>query len=64
MEDINWCEFFQGIESNPTAIVRPITIRQFYQAKEHLNNCDVCYNRSERVLSKAPKVEIKGFTVN
>jgi len=61
---MDFCKYFREIEQDPTALTPPITIKQFYEAKEHLNSCDVCYNRSERVLSKAPKVEIKGFTVN
>lgn len=54
---LDFCKFFQDIEANPTAIVPRLTVRQFYQAKEHLAGCDACYNRVERVNARAPKQE-------
>jgi hypothetical protein len=55
MNDINWCEFFQKIEKDPSAITPRITIRQILQARNHVYDCDVCFNRTERILAKAPK---------
>jgi len=54
-EPINWCTYFANIEENPKAITPKLTVRQFMEAREHLHRCDVCFNRSERVLAAAPK---------
>lgn len=54
----NYCEFFKNIEENPSAIVKGLTVRDFYNARAHLYNCDVCFNRSERVIAQAPKETI------
>ncbi len=49
---IDWCKFFANIEANPKAYPPRLTVRQQLQAREHLYGCDVCFNRSERVLAK------------
>jgi len=58
-----WCTFFAAIEANPKEIIKPnLTIREMFEAKDHLNNCDVCYNRSLRVLEQDEKSnKIRGF---
>lgn len=61
----DWCEFFRAIEADPTAITPQITVREYLQAREHLGSCDVCYNSSERVLSKySQKDKPIGFNTN
>lgn len=61
----DFCQFFAAIEKDPTALIAGITVRDQLQAAEHLSNCDACYNRSERVLAKAPKpTVIDSFTKN
>lgn len=52
---MDWCTFFSNIERDPAAITPRITIRQMLEAKNHLQSCDLCYDRSERVLAKEPK---------
>lgn len=49
---MNWCEFFAKIEENPSALIKGLTVRDYYEMRDHMNNCDVCYNVTERVLSK------------
>lgn len=56
-EPVDWCSYFANIEKDPTVITPSITVRQFYQAKQHVQDCDVCFNRAERVLARAPKEE-------
>jgi hypothetical protein len=56
MQDpIDFCKYFADIERDPRAHPPRLTIRQFYAAREHVQNCDNCYNRTERVLARAPK---------
>ncbi len=50
----NMCEFFQKIEENPDAIVTGLTIRDCLLLRAHLETCDICFNRSQRVLAKEP----------
>lgn len=52
---MDWCKFFADIEKDPTAKVPDITVRQLFQAKEHVQGCDSCFNRTERTLAKQPK---------
>ena len=49
-----WCEWFRKIEEDPFAIVHNVTPRLLIEAKEHINSCDTCYMRHNRVLAKAP----------
>lgn len=55
IDPVDFCKYFSDIEADPSAIAPRLTIRQFLQAREHIYGCDVCFNRSERVLVKAPK---------
>ncbi len=50
----NMCEFFQKIEENPDAMVTGLTIRDYLQLRAHLETCDTCFNRSQRVLAQEP----------
>lgn len=52
---IDWCSYFKKLEDDPSAMTPNITVREFMQAREHLYGCDACFNRSERVIAKAPK---------
>lgn len=52
---IDFCKFFSDIEANPEAITPQLTIRQFFQARVHVYNCDTCFNAAQRVLAQAPK---------
>jgi hypothetical protein len=55
VEKMDWCKYFRDIEDNPKAITPRITVRQLFEARDHLSGCDVCNNRMERVAAKAPK---------
>ncbi len=61
---MDFCKFFSDIEKDPTAIVPPMTVRQLLEAREHVMGCDTCFNRTERVLKKAPKKSDIGFFPN
>lgn len=50
--DRDWCKFFADIEADPLAKVGPMTIRDHIMAKDHIQDCDVCFNSTERVLAK------------
>lgn len=52
---MDWCKFFADIEANPYGITPRITVRQLYEAQEHVRNCDSCNLRVERVNARAPK---------
>lgn len=56
---MDYCEFYRNIEKDPTAIVPKMTVGQWFEAREHLFNCESCYLSSERVLAKAPQPKIK-----
>lgn len=60
----DWCKYFADIEADPTALTPQITVREYLQARDHLQNCDVCFNSSERVLSKYSKNKTIGFNTN
>jgi len=62
-DKIDYCKFFSDIEKDPTALVPALTVRQYLEARDHVMNCDNCFNRTERVLQKAPKNGI-GFNTN
>lgn len=55
----DWCQFFKDIEKNPYKIVKRLTVRDFFEIKEHINGCDSCFESIDRVLAKAPKEENK-----
>lgn len=55
MEKMDWCKYFRDIEANPEAITPRITVRQLFEARDHLMGCDTCHNRMERVTAKEPK---------
>ncbi len=48
------CDFFKKVEENPSAIVTGLTIRDYLLLRAHLEGCNVCFNRSQRVLAKEP----------
>lgn len=61
----DFCRFFQKIEENPFEKIHGMTIGDFQKAKEHIRNCDPCYNRTQRTLAKAPKPTLAdGFGEN
>lgn len=49
-----WCEWFADIEAAPENIVSGMTIRDVIAARDHLVNCDVCYDAMERLAAKTP----------
>lgn len=51
---VDWCKYFQDIERDPRAITPRITVRQWLEARNHIQNCDPCSNRVDRVLASAP----------
>lgn len=59
----DYCKFFQTIEENPQEEVE-VTVREMIEAEEHLRGCDACFNRSERILAKAPKEQSPLFGEN
>lgn len=52
---VDFCKYFSDIEKDPTAHPPRLTIRQFFEAREHLQNCDNCSNRVDRVMASAPE---------
>lgn len=52
---MDWCKYFSDIEADPAAITPQITVRQLFEAREHLTKCDECNNRVERVVAQQPK---------
>lgn len=56
---INWCKFFADIEADPTKIVKGLTVRQMIQAKLHINECQDCMDRADRVLANKPKDTVR-----
>jgi hypothetical protein len=62
--DGDYCRYFAQIEADPSAIAPQMTVREFMGAKEHVKVCDVCSNRVDRVLAKAPPEEGPNVSVN
>lgn len=54
-EDLNFCKFFADIEADPYAIVPQLTVKQFWDARNHIRLCDICAERVDRVLEDNPK---------
>jgi hypothetical protein len=50
----NFCEFFRKIEEDPKAIVSGLTIGDLLLARAHMNECDECLMRVDRVMENAP----------
>lgn len=50
---MDYCRLFAKIEEDPTVIVQ-MTIKEYLGAKTHIQECDVCHNRVERVMASAP----------
>lgn len=49
---IDFCKYFADIEADPSAKTLHLSVREFLQAKQHVYDCDVCYNRMLRVTAK------------
>ena len=62
--DGDYCTYFRRIEENPTAMSPRMTVREFLGAKEHIKVCDVCSNRVDRVLAKAPPEKGPSASIN
>jgi hypothetical protein len=45
----DWCKFFQEIEENPKRLITGLKIRDYLAMREHVQSCDACYNRVQRV---------------
>lgn len=60
----DWCKFFAGIEADHTAIAPTLTVREYMQARDHVQSCDSCFNRTERVLAKHNHTNTIGFNQN
>lgn len=50
-----WCKFFADIEKNPHAIVTDFKIRDYLEARAHMDGCTTCQESAERVLARAPQ---------
>lgn len=50
----DWCRFYAEIETDPRKIISDLTIGDYLQAAQHLNDCPKCEASSERVLRDAP----------
>ncbi len=51
---MDWCKFFSDIEKDPFAKVPSLTVRQFFEGKEHARACKDCYDRIERTVASNP----------
>lgn len=54
-DKMDWCKYFFDIEADPEAVTPRITVRQMFEAREHLLVCDACYNRTERVVANTTR---------
>ena len=51
---MNWCDYFKDIEANPFAMTPRLTVREFFEARDHAKTCKECYGRIERVVESNP----------
>ena len=51
----NFCDFFAQIEADPSAIIKDFTVRDYLNARMHIQGCEQCKERQDRVLAKSPK---------
>ena len=58
---MNWCKFVTNIEKDPNAIVPKITIGQYLELREHVHNCQNCWDSMNRTLDKDKKENNKPF---
>lgn len=47
-----WCKFFADIEKDPSAIVTNFRIRDYLEARAHMDDCMTCQESAERVLAR------------
>ena len=50
----DWCEFFKKIEKDPAAKITGLTVRDYFAAKLHVQECKDCEARTERVVNNKP----------
>lgn len=61
---VDWCAYFGAIEKDPEAITPRITVRQLMQAREHVYECDKCYEITQKVLANAPQEQFPERGIN
>lgn len=49
-----WCQFFQQIYRDPTAIISGLSLRDIRFMREHVNTCLECNDIVARITAKAP----------
>jgi hypothetical protein len=52
MERSNFCEFIKGIHTNPFALVKELSIREYYALQKHVQVCENCAILIEEVYEK------------
>lgn len=64
MEERNWCEFYQDIESDPERMIPDLTVLDYLNARNHVAACEDCYAITERVLDKCKDDNVIKFNMN
>lgn len=60
-EDMDFCKFFEDIEKDPSSSIPSITVRDLLRARAHIQTCETCAQRAERVLADAPPQSPEDF---
>jgi hypothetical protein len=65
MELSNICDFIQKIYEDPLKKITGLTVRNYMQIQEHMEQCPECCRKVDEVLARpeAPKTDIP-FSIN
>lgn len=48
--DSSLCEIIKGIQKNPLAKVKGLTVGKFYKLQEHIKECQECLRITDEIL--------------
>lgn len=57
----DYCEFFAQIEKDPHALVEDFTVRNYLEARAHIQECEKCIELADRVLKDRPHDHDEGI---
>ncbi len=61
----DYCEFFATIEKDPEAVISGLTIGEYMEAANHVQECKTCMDSTQRVLDRyKDEPPTIGFNVN
>ncbi len=57
-KEFDCCQFVREMERNPLKKVSRLSIRQFFQLRNHIPKCHECDRITEKIINENPKNSI------